>query len=340
MSNRLLSFGDNMKRKGFISISAILIAGIVLVNSLFIFNIFNLQEHISISSGYKLQSYLLIQDKINRLIYDEENFNIYLKPKIIKNCRGTISSQNIYFKDDYELGENITRTVIKFQEKEGRKYFILNLDTKYRGISRFSEVYGPIVNIIFEIGEPYIFERDLDKKYSEEYCRLMDVIEEDIFDYDCNMTGSMKRINTNGIINIDNEFIRRKDREYGHNKILSDYAGKKILLNIDKKKIDGISRLEIGTEGNKELIKLTGIIYVNGDIVIEQDFDFKGIIILNNGNIIVNSPKTPRVHGMILHRGDVNIDDIDIIGEQKLIYEYGSCLPGFINPKIEVIKKY
>ena len=92
-----------MERPGFVSVFALLIMSVILINSLFVLSIVTLQNHIALSSTTKIQSNIFRKDKINRLFYEKDNFDKYLKPKIIKNCRRTSYQKEIDLDDDHEL---------------------------------------------------------------------------------------------------------------------------------------------------------------------------------------------------------------------------------------------
>ncbi len=336
-----------MERPGSVSVFALLIMSVILINSLFVLSIVTLQNHIALSSTTKIQSNILAKDKINRLFYEKDNFDKYLKPKIIKNCRRTSYPKEIDLDDDHELKKYINKTEIIMEERNNRKNMFINISTNYKGMSNYSSSYGPIINIIFEINRGYISEREIDDviEYREEFYKLMDIIEKEIYDYDCNPTSSVKRINTNGNIKISNDFIRKKRNRTGEDnsyyEILSDYKHKHILLNI-KDDEDEKAILELGEVEDGKTILLRGTLYIEGDLIINQNFEFEGIMILNNGNIIVNSSNSPIIRGMILHKGynELDMEMLKIMPNQKYIYGYGSYLPGFIDPEIKVIKNY
>ncbi len=337
-----------MNKMGFISIFIILVVGIVLLNTLFVFNILSLQNHISIASKNKTQSYLLLQDKINRLIYDRDNFNKYIKPKIIKNCRGTITRQSIDFGDDLELKKHIIKATVYFEEINNRKNIVIDMETKFNEISRFSKSYGTIINEIFEMDKNYVSNMEIEnlkENYSEKFYSLIRKIEREISDYD--FLSSTEKINTSGNIEIDKKSIRKNYREDGedmYSEIITNYKPyNRVPLNIFKDKTIDKANLQFGESGNNEPIRFKGIVYVEGDIVIEQDVEYEGIIIVNGGDIIVNSESIFKVNGMIIHSEGEVVGDIRFEKNQNLrksIYSFGSYLPGFIESNINVIKKY
>jgi hypothetical protein len=88
-------------------------------------------------------------------------------------------------------------------------------------------------------------------------------------------------------------------------------------------------------------LDLSGIIFLEGNLVINSKFTFKGIIILKgvDSNIIVNTTERPVLNGIVLTEGDTSFSDhIELKYDSGFICKYGIYLPGFLEPKLEVIK--
>ena len=120
------------------------------------------------------------------------------------------------------------------------------------------------------------------------------------------------------------------------------FSSKEVIIII-KSSGEQISNFSIGEITNlDEKIDISGIIYVEGNIIISSNFNFNGIIIVNNGEIIVESNKKPRIRGMVIMDNLLNYnlftEKVDIVYDRYSIYKYGTYLPGFIDLKINVIK--
>ena len=75
-----------------------------------------------------------------------------------------------------------------------------------------------------------------------------------------------------------------------------------------------------------------------------SNIKFNGIIIINGGNIIVNSGAKPSIDGLIIlndYSGDEALleKSIDIKYNEEIVKKYGIYLKNFIKPKLESIKE-
>lgn len=359
--------GWTMKRKGFVSIVALLIMTVTLISATYMMYIFILQTNISRNSQEDIQSRISSDDKINRLIFDMDNFEDIILPEIYYLLR----NRNPPFMIDYnsnrdpinrkfsipkdsDLADNITSSALRlqasnkilqmaedkvpanFDESTG---LVISIETEYGNKKRTLEAKGKIIHQIFEIKEPYICEDKMEAyNLLDDFNDLMNLIENDIFDHDPKGTSSAISMNFDGNVLVDGNYISGllNNRSSFHG-----YTGKHVFINI---KDLGEDRpiLEIKDEKNtNKLIKLRGNIYCEGDIIISSPLELEGNLILNNGTLTLNTNKKPLVKGKVLYRGDggLNIDDISLKSEKRYIYRFGSYIPGFIDMEIDVIKK-
>lgn len=90
---------------------------------------------------------------------------------------------------------------------------------------------------------------------------------------------------------------------------------------------------------------IQGIIYVEGDIILYDNVVICGIIVVENGSIIVEGEGRPTIDGLvILSKYD---DDLELLNElvdvnynKEYIHRYGPLLPNYFEPELEVLKIY
>lgn len=86
---------------------------------------------------------------------------------------------------------------------------------------------------------------------------------------------------------------------------------------------------------------MEGIVYINGDLCLENDVEFYGIIVVN-GNICLNEEDISKLktRGMIVSRDNLNLNEsINYIYDRRYIYKYGIFLPDFFDFKIWNVRK-
>lgn len=329
-----------MKKNGFISIIILQIIGII-----FIFGISIIYSKISIlsianSANKTLQSNYIGESNLNRLLYDKTYTKKYIYPYLIKECKEQFRAKINKIKLEEDIFENIKNNYIylNFEERNNKKYAHIQIETIYQEISNTISFDGPIINNIFEIEVPYINYRDLKSKEAKNYEALMDSIDLEIEEYIENLP-------------LRYTYIFTKDMSIklnclDENNLITNFNNKKLnkkhsVIFIENKENDNIE-LTIGKDSNiEESIELSGIIYIEGDLIIEQPFDFKGIIIIKDGDLIIDKDLNPNIQGIIIHKGNsIGLEQTNLNYDKKYIYYYGIDLPGFMIPELEVIKKY
>src|SRR5699024_9487860 len=93
----------------------------------------------------------------------------------------------------------------------------------------------------------------------------------------------------------------------------------------------------------EENIRLNGFIYTEGDIKINKNLDFCGIIILNGGEIILSSDVNFNLEGLILSRDypftSLGLESEVYVNYNKLhIRKNGIYLPSFIELEMKLLQ--
>lgn len=299
-----------------------------------------MQLFITLANKKNIQLKIHGENKINRLVYDKYYTMKYIYPYLKREC------ENNFKKDEYQVilddevfkEENGDTINIRFMDRNHRKYITLETITTYEEISNIILFRGSIINDIFEKGQAYISESNLHEEETENFNALMNSIKDEIKEYSLDTATDFVKIYA------DSRMIRLNT--LGTGEIVTDYNN--MILNTKKnlvvleKKFSTDTGLIIGCNSKEEeLLNLSGILYVEGNLIINQNFQFNGIIIINKGDIIVNTDISPSIMGMLIHRGEVeSIYDLNIVYNRDNVYYYGIHLPGFIYPQLEVIKKY
>ncbi len=336
-------------KNGFISIVSLIVMSIVLTMSLYLVNISKM-EHLIINAGNnKSRSYYQAENKIYLSLYDDKYYinQLYLKLiYIFRNNRFGIESNRVILDDDdLELEDNIKDVWFKFIDEDKRIKMNLTTSSIVNGIKSKLTSSGTVVSDLFEIDKAILSLNSIEDKYRSEFKKIIKVINEDINIDKCYKDSEMFGIELRDY----NKYILSKS--YSNNYEITSTK------NIDKYHIKGFNQSEVfiiaRQSGNVEFyigdpekmdgnIKLSGIIYIEGDLIISSDFDFNGIIIVKDGQIINESMKKCKIEGLLIMENIINYDEFvqknDIIRSRHLIYKYGTYLPGFLDPKIDIIK--
>lgn len=346
-------------RKGSITVVVLLMMTVVISTSIYMVYLVIIQTHIVNNSHKRIQSRIIADGNINRILNNYDNLEDILIPEIYKIVRTKIppyitkDSNNDGIPDGYDIDldfvSNIKSANLRLESSEmtmkknfkSNQHFdestsmILRIETEYEGIKDIYEIKGKVINKLFEIDEPFISENNvIEKNLVDEFHKLMDVFEDEVFDYEPKGTTPVVKINLDESVIVDDKYITD---EYGNIIKTYDYQNY-VLLNI-KSTNDKKTLVQIKTN-NQDKIKIKGNIYCEGDLMISSPFEIEGNLIINKGSLIVDTNFKPIIKGKLFYRGNENID-IDMLrlfSEKKYIYRYGSYLPGFIDIKIHVIK--
>lgn len=346
-------------RKGSISIISIFMFLIIIMLSMFTIYIYTIQYSITASSIDNIQSNNITENKLNEMIYDKECFDEYLLPIIIQKCRGNrVPSNGIWkidFKNNPNMSNNLIESYVEFEDIDNRLNMILDIRTEYNNIEANLKAWVPVMKEIFELEQPILTQSKLDFEYNQSFLELMKLLEKEIWEHDCSPTSSVRKFNS------DKDMIIIMDRIDTSHNMINPLNDKKELLQIYNDNLKELHRfttnimlinlksneenksaLIIGEEYSPRNLKMQGVLYIEGDLVINQKFEFNGLIIINNGNIIINTYEKPTINGMILHKGDLepNEQDYNLNYDSNLVRWFCTYIPGAFNPEIQLIKKY
>ena len=251
--------------------------------------------------------------------------------------------------DDEDIieGDRIDNVKVRFYIENNRRIMELESSSSYNSIIKKLIAKMTILNDFFEMGIPIISENSISNDRVEEYKNYIDKIQEeirfpdqhnDIIEIDASNYDNIKIIKgLDDKINI--EFFRNNVET----PILKQVLNKEHIFLIAKNQKLTPTTVSILSEDNLDRVDLKGLFYIEGNIEIHSNSQIKGVLIINKGSIIVNPFTAFKVEGIALLKDYIgekiqNKEGIIIDYNEKLIKTYGIYLPGFIRPKVQVIK--
>lgn len=339
-------------RRGSLTILAIFIFLIMMTSITLILRFSMIQAALSRNQLEKIQSRYKVEDGFNKILYQDDNMEKYLRGDMLYRYRERTSSDKLFkiiVEEGDELKSYIKNLEFSFKNINGREMIFLKTEVDHNNLTSYIKAHGLCVNQIFELKKPILDENLLSTSEEDLFIKFMDDMENNNWDYEFQMGSNYKKINTKKDVFI--KFVsKNRPAELGvkgimlnFNEVNQTYEEFKEQFVIIHLKRDNLSErsITIGSTENKELITIRGVLYVEGDLIINQDFTFEGLIIMNGGKIIVNSINKPIIKGMVINKGEeIDKDTLDLIHDQLSIYRAGSFLPGFLDIGIQVIKKY
>ena len=335
-----------MKRNGSITIFIMITFSICLIISYFSIEVFYTQSLIQLASQDKIQSDLLSESKIMILLEDKNIFDSMIVPKIHDYFRDQIRNKgfDVKLEDNLVVDDTYKKAKGNFYKEEGKLFLELETSTRYRGIRTDITAKASVINDIFELDNSpvisYGFSDEIDQLLKE----YLGFVDENISNN--NLSNVLKKIYT-----FDHEVVKIEKGSNDLKNIIKIRNGTETvetfeeeLFLVMKNELNIPTKLIIADD-----IVFSGVLYIEGDIIIESDFDFSEIIIqkgVNNSIIVdntikVDENKRPKISGIVLTEGNTSfIEFIEIVYESSCIYKYGIYLPRFLQPKILLIKKY
>ena len=169
-------------KKGFISIMALLIMGIILISSSFLVYTSKMEYLIINSNKNNLQSYYLSEGKIYKLLYQNEYYYNEILPRIKTYLKygylGEYYSNRIRM-DEKDLIKGDTHKIVytSFLEEDNRKIMTFKTNSIVNGSTK--EVFAK-VNIIkdfYELGIPLLYSNVFNKERRQEYIEYINYIQ-------------------------------------------------------------------------------------------------------------------------------------------------------------------
>jgi hypothetical protein len=338
----------DLNNKGFTPILIILIMAIIFISLSFLIYISNTEYLISNSNKNSIQSYYLREGKMLKLLYQDKYYNDEILPRIKRYLKfgflGTDLSNRFYMdEEDLIEGDTLKTVEMSFSIEENRRLMTLQTSAIFNGVTKTIQAKANIVKGFYELGNPILYDAILNEGKKQDYIEYMNYVEKNIGinQLDNDIMG-IESINFDNIVlftDVDNRKCIEFYRNTIDNPIKYEYINKdKIFLLIK-----GPTNLLIESRENSDKLILNGIVYTEGDVNINNDIDFNGIIILNQGKINLSPNAKFKFQGIILSR-DYPFEvlnygnELEIEYNENYIKTNGIYLPGYIELNIKVLK--
>lgn len=296
----------------------------------------------------QIQAFNSSESKILQVIQEDKYRNNKILPYVLKTLKNKSYNK---FKLELELeldnGDLINQDNIKLIRAEFDKnlnrnskpnQFYIKVDSKVNNSN--SNLIGDIVitNNIFTYGKPIIKPSDDILVNKDIQTFFNDFMEEDVMLF-------QPTEKFTSVIDIDAEIFEIYIDENKDFYLLKDGI-KYTYLNEEFLRLFAINKkgTNVYIEKYKEIdniIKLAGILYVNGDLIINNNLNFQGIIVVNNGKIRVGDDVYFENDGLLISNNKDLIEtssNVKLKYNHDIIFEMGPYIPGYIDFKIKNIR--
>jgi hypothetical protein len=342
-------------KKGFVSIISLIVMAVLFLMVLYLLYTTELGYQILSVTISKNQSYYQSEGKIYMSVYDDKYYENQLYPSILKELRKEgpkIKDHKLVIDiNDLEAGDNLEKVKMSFIDEEGKFKLKLLAESNFNNTNTSVTSTISLVNEIFETNKSVLALDLIEEKYKKNFEELFKLICKDISVNICNGSSNITGIE---YLNYNKVILEKKANKNYEISALRESMENPSVQGIDKDEIFivvkpfnnnsvnlfiGCPKANNNSNGN---IDLSGIIFVEGDIIISQDFDFKGIIIVKGGTILVEPNINSKIQGLIITENINNleefIEETGILHSRHTIYKYGTYIPGFLDVQIDLIK--
>lgn len=333
---------------GFITILSLLVMAILLISAMFLAYTYTLEYQISNANRNNTQSFYSAESKIYLTLNDDKYYENQLLPRIERYIKLNRLGPKFDYKirlDKDELLLDDTNNIVNIDfigEYENEK-FMLTAQTSHMGIRNKVNAEVSIYNDLFTMGIPVLtyntISEDQYGEFDNYFSYLSNHIEIPLLEEEMTNVLAKDYEEIKIIEDADNkiyaEFYRGNQNNLIYKNILNS---NKVFLLLKNNKLHPTMSIISENDGK---IKLEGIIYVEGDLYICNDFEFKGILIVN-GSIFTNPLININIDGVVLYNGSSQEleehEGIIINYDFNNIKKYGLYLPKFIDLKINKVK--
>lgn len=350
----------NKREEGFLTVIALLVSTLVSILLVYLLYISQTGSLVINSNRNDIQAYYILEGKFLKIFTYDKYYNdeILARAKLYVRTGRTLPYDPFFMIDeeDLEEGDTLRGVEISYETVENRRVMDIRIKTNFanHGISMKTRLH--MVNKFYELGLPLLYKDLLKEDLRGEYIEYMDSLEREIgVDLDENPAGleAMEIIDYDRVVIVrdtDNNYYLEAYRNNLEQYIIRTLFPKdKFFLAIrNGAKLEIIDQMEEGSKGD---LLLKGVIYTEGDIFIEGNLDFRGIMILNQGKLALGEKNFSgeksklKIEGICLAR-DYPFFSREDEAATKLKYgpayitDYGINLPGLINIEIIFSKIY
>lgn len=337
------------KNKGFITIMSLTIMSVILISTLYLMYTYTLEYMIINSTINSIQSCYFSEGKLY-LVLNENKYYSKLIPNIewfIKNFNAKIiKGISISLDKDDLIGGDTNNLVVAniFHDYDGRIVLELNTKSTQNKITREAVAKVTVLNEIYELGIPIVSKYSLDEEKQYMFTEYMNFLEENIVIPDLEKGTYAIDIEDFEEVKIKND-TNKIIVEYYRNGVKSPIRVENIatdsifLLCKDSSKTTEVSIIDLNASNE---FKLSGIIYIEGNLMVNDDFELNGILIIN-GNLFLDPSAKVTINGIMLHKGHDEItenENLQVNYNSNQIRKHVVYLPNSIDLNIRSIKSY
>ncbi|TFZ39748.1 hypothetical protein E4100_06870 [Soehngenia longivitae] len=323
-------------RKGSITVFALIAMLVVFMICLYLSHMAVMQSHLQNNLRDKLQNNYDLETVLNVLINDLNDDKSEIYKSIIKYCNAPLRD----YKDTINLNISDKRvsTVanIKYKLDDNKTIMDVVIKSPIKNYSAFLNAQIEFVNEIFTFNNlsflnnsTFTSRSDLEQEFYDFWASLNDNYlipplksgMKSISLYHSEEI-TLKRIDSNKY------HVYRKEA-YDNYNLLNDEA----FIYIENKANYDKVKLIIDSDNNNDYFK--GIIYVEGDVYIVDNFKFNGIIILNGGKIYIEDGKSAIITGKLIASDNFEIPEgLELKYSPEIMNKYGIYLPFYIKGEL------
>lgn len=335
-----------MNRGGSITILVLYIVIIIFISATSLLQTSSLQLPLVKYTYDGIQAKYISEDVFNNIIYNKEIFYDLFEEEILKDCRNSfLNNDSGKFRlNNYEdLNKYFREGIYNFHDVAGKRTLEISMQINYEGNKHRITSHISVLNPLLEMKAGLVTPELLDDNHKDNFYRAIDDLHNKSFDYNSDTTNSIyvhnlendARISSSGKSgSMDLYKVKNKGSEW-----LRSFKREALVLNMINSEEENLD-LIIGEMGDDRLIDANGSIYIEGNLIINQKFNFNGIIVVNGGSILVNSPEPATFNGLVLYNSqeELEVDKLIFNYNKQNIGRYGSYIPIFIDPEITMFK--
>lgn len=333
-----------MKKDGFISVLGLLIIGTILICCMNLIYFSSLQTPMTSNTLENIQSRYLVEEKLYRLIYERDLFDSYLRYDILTGCRGILPKDGrwmLRINNEARLNENFISGYYSQPDRENLDRIKLQINCQIGKMKRTMEAELSVINYFLNIEDGIIKVNDLLEEELPIFYKMMEDLHERSFEYDAKPTDSyfIHKIIQDASLKNEGKDKTLTTNEGPYTNNIRKYYDQVLILYLispDGEKVN----LTIEGINNDSSLETKAVLYLEGDLIVNQNLKLDGIIIINGGRVIINNNASVQVNGMIIYNGEEELDEsnIQINYNKRNILRFGSHLPIFLDPRISFIK--
>ncbi|MDR7856132.1 hypothetical protein [Tissierella sp.] len=336
-------------RKGYISVIALIIMSVLMIMSLYLGYIIKLEHFILESTTDNIQAYYYSEGKILMSLLEGKYYDNQLCPMLEEHFRSlpfpTFTKDIVIDEEDLEQGDDMKKVKVVITEKDGKKVLKLISDSNMKGLKAKVTSTVSLFNELVDNGKSPLLPNLVLDFQKKDFNLLLNKIIKDIDIHNCNRPSNIYGMESSMYSRIDlykkgSKFVIAASRDNMQEPYIEEFAGKAMFL-VAKKYDETPVNFFVGDSSNLE-VDISGVLFVEGNLIITSKFKFNGIIVVVNGGIIIDTLERPSIKGLLI--SDELLDHnylsekADIAYDRFSIYKYGTLVPGFLEPKINLMK--